>query len=167
MSGKTTLVIKFGAGASGGFVAAEFDAKKNVDAAGKIKTNYSPGEEVWFLVQHDDTLRIGRVAATGGMIVTRGSVPRSRVDRLDLAEIDTIVELSRIPSGSVTRSWVDNAAAVTIAGRVVSAIGGKLPAKGDFSYTAVMHSFSLIPPPMDLAANETHDITIYIFMEAA
>lgn len=164
---KTTLVIRFGEGAGNGFAAAEFDAEKNVDQAGKVKSSFAPGEESYFLVQHDGSLRIDRVAATGGMVVSMGQVIRTRTDRLDFAEIGDTAELSRIPAGAIARTWVDHAAAVTITGRTVAAGAGQLPTKGDFTYQAAMHSFRLVPPPMTLAPNETHEITIYIFMEAA
>ncbi len=166
-STKTTLVVRFGDGAGKGFALAEFDDVKNVDTAGKQKSSFSPGDEPYFLVQHDGTLRIDHVAATGGMIVAMGMVSRDQTDRLDFAETADTAELSHIPSGSISKTWVDNAAAVTISGRIITATGGQLPAKGDFSYSAAMHSFRLVPPPMTLAANETHEITIYIFLEAS
>ena len=167
MSEKATLVVKFGQGASSGFVAAEFDDIKNVDTAGKTKSSFAPGEEPYFLVQHDDSLRIDRIAATGGMVVAMGLVSRPHSDRLDFPALGDTAELSHLPAGSVARSWVDHAAAVTISGRTVTAAGGELPAKGDLAYDAEMHSFRLVPPPMTLAAGETHEITIYIFMETA
>lgn len=167
MSEKTTLVLKFGQAAGTGFAIAELDDIRNVDSTGQKKSSFAPGDEVYFLVQHDDSLRIDRIAATGGMVVAMGQVSRDYTDRLDFPALGDTAELSHLPAGSVSRTWVDHAAAVTIAGRTVTAAGGELPAKGNLAYSAEMHSFRLVPPPMTLADGESHEITVYIFMETA
>ena len=111
MSEKATLVVKFGQGASSGFVAAEFDDIKNVDTAGKTKSSFAPGEEPYFLVQHDDSVRIDRIAATGGMVVAMGLVSRPYSDRLDFPALGNTdrkstrlnsshTDISRMPSSA-------------------------------------------------------------------
>ena len=61
MSVQSTIVVEFGDGAdSSGFVAMELDETLNLDSDGNVKTSFAPGNEVWFWLQHDETLRVGR-----------------------------------------------------------------------------------------------------------
>ena len=53
-----TIVVEFGTGAdSSAFVAVELDDHLNKDADGETKTQFNPGDQVWFWVQHDASLR--------------------------------------------------------------------------------------------------------------
>lgn len=165
---KATLVVVFGDGVEAGFVKAEFDEIENVNAAGEVKTQFVPGDEPYFLVQHDPTLRIDRVASTDGMAVSNNAEEtRTRTTALDFAQVDDTVELDYLPAGSGSRVWYGNVPTIATDGRAITATGGQLPAKGLATYPTTWQSYRLIPPPLTLAAEQTYEITIYIYMEAA
>jgi len=162
-----TLVVEFGDGADASeFVAFEFDETLNLDADGNAKTSYSPGDEVWFWLQHDVTLRLDRIAATSGMVVSCGTVRRSREQELIFTGEDAIT-LSHVPSGNPTFTWYGNVGSgISRSGRSVS-VSGKTPCVCDAVIPIEVRLFRFIPPPLELEAEATYKVKIVAYMEAA
>ena len=169
MSVAASLVVTFGDGANAGdLVVMEFDKIMNVDAAGEEKTQFSPGDEVFFIIHHASTLRVGSVKATSGMIVAQGRVTRAREQQLLWTAIDEEQELSCIPSSGLTAVWYGNVATgLKKSGlRTVTISGGVLPALSLVGYSASFAMYKLITPLVELGADESWPITIVAEMEA-
>ena len=175
MTVAATLVVHFGDEVeSGAFAAAVLDWELNVDAQGEAVTSFAPGDRVHFLVQHDATLRIGRIATTAGQVVAEGSGYRSVEQMLSFAAVAEAVDLTYIPAGAVSRDWQQgvnglNAREGTgfaVSGRQVT-VTGNLPCLCVASYRARFNLYSLVCPSPELAENETVQIEIHIYLEAA
>lgn len=170
MSIAASLVVKFGAGAdSSALVIREFDEVMNVDAAGNEKSSFSPGNEIFFRVLHEDSVRVDSVNASLGMIVPQGEVIRDRIDAIDFDQLDK-KELSVIPvAGSIVPVWFNNelTGMKRIGKREVFFTAGTLPATADIKYKAKFSLYKLITPKFDLEPNATFRVLISIYMEAA
>ncbi len=169
MSVAASLVVTFGDGAdSSDLVVMEFDKIMNVDAVSEEKTQFAPGDEVFFLIHHASTLRIGSVKATAGMVVSQGRVTRAREQQLLWTAVDEEQELSCIPSSALTAVWYGNeATGFKKSGfRAVTISGGVLPALSLVSYSAVFAMYKIITPFVELAEGESWPITIVAEMEA-
>lgn len=162
-----TIVVEFGAGAdSSAFVAVELDDRLNVDAESEVKTSFQPGDQVWFWVQHDASLRIDRVRATSGMVVSAGQASRTR-DQQCTWTGDDPVELSHIPAGSPTLRWYGNVGTgLSRDGRRLSVAGG-IPCTADAVVPISVHLYRYVPPPMSLGEGETWRSVIVVYLEAA
>lgn len=162
-----TIVVEFGQGAdSSAFVAVELDDHLNRDADGEVKSAWQPGDQVWWWVQHDPSLRIDRVRCTSGMVVSGGTVSRSRDQQLTWTG-DEAVELSHIPSGSPTLKWYGNVGTgLSRDGRRMSVTGG-LPCTADAIVPISVHLYRYVPPPMSLSGDETWRSVIVVYLEAA
>lgn len=162
-----TLVVDFGAGAdSSAFVAMEFDEPLNLDDDGNAKTSFDPGDEVWFWIQHAETLRIDRVVATSGMVVDCGIVRRSRDQELTFTGVDS-VELSHIPAGNPSLTWYGNEGnGLTRTGRSVS-VSGNTPCTCDAVIPIDVHLYRFVPPVLALGADETYRVVIVAYLGAA
>lgn len=169
MSVAASLVVTFGDGVdSNDLVVMEFDKIMNVDAAGEEKTQFSPGDEVYFLIHHASILRIGSVKATSGMVVAQGRVTRAREQQLLWTAVEEEQELSCIPSTGLTAVWYGNAATGLKKNglRTATISGGVLPALSLVSYSAGFSLYKIITPLVDLAEGESWPITIVAEMEA-
>lgn len=169
MSIAASLVVTFGEGANDtDLVAMEFDKTMNIDAAGEEKSQFSPGDEVFFLIHHAPTLRIGRVMATSGMTVAQGEVSYAREQQLLWVSAEEEQDLSYIAASGVTATWYGNeATGLKKSGiRTVTISGGVLPALSLVRHLAVFKLYKLITPLVELAENESWPITIVAEMEA-
>ena len=162
-----TIVVEFGTGAdSSAFVAVELDDRLNVDAEGEVKTQFNPGDQVWFWVQHDPSLRIDRVRATSGMVVSAGSASRTR-DQQCTWTGEASVELSHIPAGSPTLTWYGNVGTgLSRDGRKLR-VAGNTPCTADAVVPINVHLYRYVPPPMALGEGETWRSVIVVYLEAA
>ncbi|HNC99107.1 MAG TPA: hypothetical protein PKW90_23430 [Myxococcota bacterium] len=167
MSANATIVIEFGAGAdSGAFVALELDETLNLGEDGEEQTQFSPGDEVWFWLQHDASLRVGAVAATSGMVVDCGMVRRSRLQELTWINEDA-QELSHIPAANPSYTWYGNAGSGMVRdGRSVT-VTGNLPCTADAAIPIDVHLYRFVPPPLELADDASYRVVVVITMEAA
>jgi len=168
MSVAATIVVHFGDDVDeGAFAAARFDDELNVDAAGEVVTEFEPGDIIHFLVQHDPSIRISRVAATDGTIAAQPDKYYGLTEQLHFAENDEAQELALIPSGAITRTaYGRQAAGWTISGRSVKITGGA-PVVYDLEYRARCRSFRLHAPNVMLAEDETWPVFIDIYLENA
>jgi len=167
MSVQSTIVVEFGDGAdSSGFVALELDETINLDSDGNVKTSFDPGDEVWFWLQHADTLRVGSVAATSGMVVACGIARRSREQELTFAG-DGSQTLSHIPARNPEYTWYGNVGSgMSRDGRTLT-VAGNIPCTCDAVIPIDVHLYRFIPPPLELADEATYRVVIVVTMEAA
>lgn len=162
-----TLVVEFGEGAdSSAFVALELDETLNLDEDGEEKTRFDPGDEVWFWVQHADTLQIDRIAATSGMVVDCGVVRRERLQELTFTGTDAI-ELSHLPAANPSYTWYGNVGAgLARSGRSVS-VSGNTPCTCDATIPIDVHLYRFVAPALTLADEATYRVVIVVYLEAA
>lgn len=168
---RATLVVQFGESAdSSAFVAYEFDDVLNVDSSGGTKSSWLPGEVIYFVVQHDPSLRVDAILPTGaaGTIVDCGTVTRTRKQELSWPDIDTEQELSHIPTAMPALSWYGApGTGLKLSDRTITLTGGA-PSTCDAVIPIEARLYQFIPPPLELATEEdTHRVIIYIYMEAA
>lgn len=167
---KATLVVRFGdQSASEAFVAAEFDDVLNGDGAGNIKTEWHPGDDIWFWVQHDTSVRIAAIKPTGGAgdVVECGVASRTKKQELAWPDTETPNELSYIPSAQPTMTWYGAPGkGMTISGRSVSITGGA-PCTCDAVIPIGVRLYRFIPPSLSLARDtDIYRVIIYIYMES-
>ena len=167
MSVGSTIVVEFGSGAdSSAFVAVELDEVLNVDAAGEPISSWSPGDEVWFWIQHDPTLRLDRIAATSGMVVDCGTARRERQQELTWTSEEGIT-LSHLPAAPPVLTWYGNVGnRFALAGRTAT-VEGNLPCTCDALIPLDVRLYRYIPPPLNLLGEQTYRVVIVIHMEAA
>ncbi len=172
MSVVASFQVTFGEGAdSSALVKYEFDKKLNIDAAGEEVTQFSPGDNIFFLIHFDSSkLRIGNVRATHyGQIVKQNIVPRIRSQMLFFSAATDTVELDYIPSAEPEATWYGNVASQLkmIAQRQMGISGGELPAKCQVEYPVLFQGYKFISPELELAEGDSWPIDIEIIMEAA
>ena len=163
-----TIVVQFGQGAdSSAFFALELDETLNLDSSGEAKSEFAPGDEVWFWLQHDASLRVGSVACTSGMAVDCGQVRRERRQELTFASADSDESLSHLPATAPILTWYGNdGGPLAIDGRTVRA-GGAIPSTCDAVLAIDVRLYRYIPPPLQLADGQSWRSVVVITMEAA
>jgi len=161
-----TIVVQFGDGAdSSALVKVELDGLTNVDADGKEKTQFYPGDHPVFLVHHDATLRLDHIEVSSGMVQDLGSVTRERTQQLSFAAIEG-QELEYLPTGSVAVAWYGNDGTLQVTGRSVLP-AGVVPAICTVTLQAAFRQFRLIPPALTLAEGQEWPVLVVVHMEAA
>lgn len=156
------LVVTFGdAAAASGFVVAEPDETLNVDVDGNVLSELPPGQPFYFLLQHDDTIRVETVTVSSGVVANRGRVTRAKKGQLQFPD-GSGIELPYFPAGGVDVDWDGRSPQLSVDGRKLKA--ASYPAIGDAAYDAELTSYRLTPPAMSLAAEEKYYILINIKM---
>lgn len=164
MSGPT-IVVHFGdAAAQKAFFLWEPDDEMNVDAAGKVKTQFLPGDQQWIRMQYDSTVRITAVQQSAGMMTYEESVPMDAKERLSFETTVDPVDTKWIPAGGLTPVWYGREPGLTRRGRSVTADAA--PAIGDISYQYQAERWRYDPPPMTLSANQDFPVLVVIFVES-
>lgn len=165
----TTIVVEFGEGAdSSAFVAVELDETLNKNADGSEKSQWYPGDQVWFWLQYDEAvLRLDRIVSTSGMVVAAGEVSRTREQALTWTVADDPVELSHQPSGPVSLHYYGRAGTgMRQEGRQIRMAGG-VPCTADATLPLRVLLYRYVPPPMTLAEDQTWRSVIVVYLEAA
>ena len=167
---KALYKIEFaGSGANSGLhMAAIADFARNietVDGKSQEKTSFHPGEQFYFLAQHDEKLRISEVKSSFGAIQSLGTVSRSHTDSIQIATAEDTQGLAYTPSASAAFRWYGNDPGLTIIERAVSVRTGPLPAVGTISYSSTWSSYRLIPAALKLKGDEEWPALIVIYME--
>lgn len=162
-----TIVVEFGAGAdTSAFVAVELDETLNLDADGNERSQFSPGDEAWFWVQHDSALRIGAIECTSGMVVDSGPARRQRSQECTWTGEDA-VELAHIPAAMPVLTWYGHIGqGLVLDGRSLT-VAGNAPCTCDAVIPIDVHLYRFVPPPLELAAEQNYRVVIVITMEAA
>jgi hypothetical protein len=164
-------VVQFGDQAPvDAFVVAEFDDTLNIDGSGNVKTTWHAGDEIWFWVQHDASVRIAHIKPTGGSgdIVDCGWSHRSKTQELTWPDVETINELSYIPSAAITLKWYGTPGeGLAVSGRSIS-IAGSAPCTCDATIPMGVRLYRFIPPALALSGDaDIYRVVIYIYMESA
>ncbi|MFA6135476.1 MAG: hypothetical protein WC869_15800 [Phycisphaerae bacterium] len=174
MSGGPTIVVKFGESVSAAdqdLFVLELDAELNVDTAGKAKSEFVPGDEIFFLMHYDAArLRVQAIKTTAGQVVLQGQVSRSKTDeQLFVAAasgqgVSEPVVLPHLPSAAPTVQWFGRESALTRTGRSLTA--AVTPCLGKITYNYNATSAKLSPPPLNLAPGEEFPVAVVIYVEA-
>lgn len=139
MSDKTVTGIgRFGesSAAASGSIVPEIDGVMHLDADGREKSSFLPGEAVFFLLPHDANVRIIRVRATDdGDVQLVGPVTRTRAQQITFEHPAHLVELSYRPSGQPTAKWYGRGSNLYLSGKTLQA--DMAPCLGDISYPIV------------------------------
>lgn len=161
-----TIVVQFGDGAdSSALVKVELDGVVNLDADGKEKTQFYPGDQPVFLVHHDATLRLDHIEVSSGMVQDLGLVARERTQQLSFAAIEG-QELEYLPPLPPVITWYGNDGALQITGRSVLPTG-VVPAVCTVTLQAAFRQFRLIPPALILTEGQEWPVLVVVHMEAA
>lgn len=172
MTVAATIVVHFGDDvADSAFGVAMLDDVLNVDAAGEVKTSFAPGDQIHFLVQHDPSLRVDRVAATHGTIVQLPDKDYELTGDFTFAEPAEAQDLQIYHRGAVTQEWfgpsgIETRAGLSVANRQVQ-VAAATPCLVRLTYHGLMKSYRLHAPNVTLAEDETYPVAIVIYMENA
>lgn len=167
---KALYKIEFaGSGANSGLhMAAIADFARNieiVDGKSQEKTSFHPGEQFYFLAQHDAKLRISEVKSSFGAIQALGTVSRSHTNDIQIATAEDTQDLAYTPSAISALKWYGNSPGLTIVERAVSVRTGPLPAVGAIIHSSTWSSFRLVPAALTLKDGEEWPVLIVIYME--
>lgn len=169
---RATLVIRFGEGAdSSAYVAAEWDGLLNADADGNLPTSWLPGDQPWFWVQHDPSLRVGSIVPTGrsGDVVDCGLTSRNvEKEEVTWTEEGQAIELQRLPDGMPTIAWYGEPGTGLARSIRSLTVAAGIPCTGDASYPYTVHLYRYHPPQLSLSTEQdTYRTVLVITMEAA
>lgn len=174
MAVETSIVVVFGDGAdSDGTVVAELDPlhDNNLDSDGELKSTFdsvAPDVPV-LLIHHDDTVQLTRIVATSGSVEsteTSGITQTREVDLSFATEEDTVsIGYSNTTLDSV--EWNGRTGTVVISGDNIIYSSGETPFVGvaTVNVTFQHQYFVNVPSGLDLDADETYEIVIFIYME--
>lgn len=163
---EAAIVVRFGEGVdSSSLVVVELDEVMNVNAAGEVRSTFPPGVDAWFLVHLEPGLMVGPVASSGGTVQKLGKVDRDREQDIDFGVVGDTATLSHIPIDGVEITWEGRDGMVERIGRQLTAVAA--PAIGVCRYRMRATQCRFIPPPLDLAADQSHRVRIEITIERA
>lgn len=168
MSGGPTIIVKFGASVAADQVlfVVELDNTLNIDSAGEVKTQFFPGDEIFFLMHYDPAkLTVQAIKTTAGQVVLHGQVIRSNTLEELFTAPDEPILLPHMPSGEISVQWFGRTSSLVRSGRSVTA--ADTPCLGNITYPYTATLAKLIPPPLSLAADEEFPIAVVIYVEAA
>jgi hypothetical protein len=158
---QATIVVNFSDGANrDGFFMAELDELGNDG-----KTAFVPNEEVLFLIQHDETLRILNIVSTNGSVQARGNVTRTKKEAVLFVELGEDQSLPCFGSSSFVFTF--NSASLSVDGATVTANTGSFPALCEATVIGEFKQFALLPNIPPLAADATFDVYIVIYLGPA
>ena len=167
MSGGPTIVVHFGDSVdtdSGLLFVVELDDAKNLDAEGEVKSQFHPGDSVWFLLHHDPALVVQAIKTTSGEVFRHGFVSRTNVEEILFEAADDQHELPHNPVVEPTAAWYGRTSTISRSGRILTAAA--TPCLADLTYSYRAESCEYVPPAMTLAADEEYKVGIVIFVEA-
>lgn len=169
MATGATLIIKPQAAASAESQPVMLlDDTLNLDAAGKAKTRFYPGDRVYLLLQIPDGVEVTAVRSSDGTLARLGTVTRQKTEIITATEEDVPVSLSAIPSGGVTAvKWYGNHGSIAgIDGRKIT-ISGDMPIKVMIRYSFEAVSYMLDGVDEALEAGEEWPVEVRAYMEDA
>lgn len=175
---EATIVVKFGEGVEGDALALiELDETENtyVDDSGEVqvKTQFNPGEEPFFWIHYDSSLKVAEYRSSAGEIeLQQLSRTYNKEQQLQFIKekIDSDTaeqELSYYPMQTSSPSWYGNEGeGWKRTGRKIT-VSGNTPCICDLDFTIKADQYKLIPPSMTLAEDETYPILVVFYMENA
>jgi len=161
-----TLVLEFGSEAGDEGLVADWDASRNVDAAGQPLETIGPGATRYFMAQHDETIEITRVAATIGEVIGESAGTIEAEDLLGFGGPDDAQSLTWWPADELGVTWYGNrGAGPNLDGRQLRFDGGH-PCLALFSYLVHVKRWRLeIPKNVHVTAAEPVPFRIYIYYQ--
>lgn len=176
MSVSATIVVHFGDDVDANtFAMAMLDSELNVDAEGEEITSFVPGDEIFFLIQHDPSLRIdGLPKATDGTVVAQPDKEFVFTEQElifeegagvgDRAEVGG-PDLAAVHRGDITKTWYGREGiGFEVKNRKATVTGG-VPSICKVQFNAPMKSYKLHTPNVTLAEDEEYPVVIVIYME--
>ena len=163
MSITATLVVNFGGGAGVSTLIAELDDIRNSE-----KITFLPSETAFFaLYSYPSTLVIGDPVPTSGMVISAGSVTRTKTETLQFVGTQS-VELAYPPSGEVTvTQWYGNQGQDFAINGFTATISSDEPCICDVSYSTTGSLWELFPPIIDTDSTPNWPIIVFITGEDA
>lgn len=136
-----TVIGSFGqAAAAGGSIVLEIDAAMHLDSEGNERSDFLPGEGVYFLIHHRSSITIKKVRATdGGDVQKIGKVTRDAEQEVSFTHPAMTGQLGHLPRGSVTASWYGRTSPLKREGQDISASGAPCLGKLSYRYEAVQY----------------------------
>ena len=168
MSVVATLVVPFGSSAvaANGSLIAEWDDSKNLDADGNVKTTWLPGEYRDLLVHHDNSVIVHAVKATGGTFGSPSDENLSRSELVGFPFAGKPQALQYLPSDKLVYDWKGNVGRDTSnVGKEVTIGSGDFPCLAMITYPVDFVRYRLQTKKMELAADETFPLRIYVYYE--
>ncbi|MGV0961805.1 MAG: hypothetical protein ACOYB1_18425 [Limnohabitans sp.] len=131
-----------------------------------VKSQFSPGDPVYFLLHYDPTkLRVADIKTTAGTLARQGNISRSATDELLFTEADEAQTLSHIPNGSLAVSFFGRWANLARDGMQIEADTAPVLCKVSYNFAATGYKF--VPPPMTLGVDDEYPVAIVVYVEAA
>ena len=165
---KTTFVVDFGGGTTAEpGVIVELEPSLNLDVEGKEKTNFAPGDEVYFTVHHPAHLRVASIATTSGDVhYIREDLFQRSQDGIFFISADDTKDLQHLPASGLEFFWFGRVGQLSMNGRSVTAVNA--PCIGDVSYKILARLYRYVPPPeMLMNADDRYLSGVVITMEGA
>lgn len=171
MSIETSIVVDFGDDVAGSSdtVVIELDPEdENNLVNGELKSQFAPGEQPVFILNHANSVIIDRVACTHGFIsdITPAAGRTINKDQSALftsLESDHTIGYANV-EGLTSEVWYGNTAAISLTDSLLSTSGGTYPALSKIEYNVLFQKqYQLIPPSLSLGADETYEIVIVVY----
>jgi len=138
-----SIVIQFGEtidSSDGAFAIVDYDSELNNE-----KTSFKIDDKVYLYFHGDSSLYIDKIETTSGDCYINGSIERSITEQQKFfIDLQTIIQLSRIPKGKVSAMWYGNEAQLNVNKRNITV--DKKPCIGDLSYKFNATSLIVEPP---------------------
>jgi len=168
MTTKATIVIKFGddvANANSYHAIAELDGTMNRTLAGEEKTSFNPGDDVYFLVQHDSRVRVTAIRPTCGQVDSLGQVTRTRSNLLLFTAVNEKQSMGYMGS-SASPLWYGNSASLSPSETLdFISTSGLFPAIGKITRSCPFNLYRLRTNIPALGVDETYPVAVVVYME--
>ena len=159
-----TSIIAFGGAvsAASGLIVAEIDGAMHLDAEGKERSSFLPGEPVYFLLHYDETkIKIIRLRPTDdGDVQYIGRVTRTRVEQLTWQHPAHLIDLLYLPSDQLSEKWYGRGSNLYRTGQQVQA--DMAPCLGDISYPVKFSQYLHRPAVVEIADGEEYPVDIIV-----
>lgn len=173
MATETSIIIEFGEDITddtiGTTVTAEIDDQHeaNLDSDGEVKSTFDPEDMPVILIHHGANVQIDKVVCTSGSVTKIGSnKTRVKEDTVTLTSADDdehTLSYANV-NGYNSLEWFGNTANITIEDSLIVPGNGTYPCHGNIEFDVVFqHQYQLIPPTLELGADETYEIVIVIY----
>lgn len=169
MSEKSTFVINISGDTEDGVAELDPEASVNLDADGKVKSKFLPGEEAVFIVNLPPGYSIPSVDGVivrrtcGGATVEPGTVTRTRNESFTFTEQSPDTDLAFYPSTApvVTLFTVPvEELKITWSEKKITARDEELPVVGKIEYDALCQQVTFTPPSSLVLTDETEEFQV-------
>ncbi len=169
MSIEASLIVDYGdeAAAGAGGVFLELDNAQNIDAAGEVKSQFSPGDTVYFLLHHSSAWVLSEMNSTSGTIYfINDPVTRTRAMQADFVREGSSQQSQYFSIFNLVKVVYGNDAAILLRdNNIIYAGDGVFPVTADMTFSTTFKLFKLVCPTPVLADDETYRIRIVAYME--